>query len=376
MVAGMFIAAGSNFFGSSLVNIQSDDEYAKKIYQGASPLSQNIKDSVPIPLNIDETASFFLKYIKEDKISELCASFNIPAHCRQDFYLFCKACSMLFEEYINDTENAKISYLPTIYENLITNPTLQHNTKIEVTDAHYLLEFKKCPLCPQPLTKVFSGKRYRNYEIVQIYPSNLSTDKIIEFNNIEDRSSMNLESENNNIALCTTCAHIYKMTQDPNTYQRLLIEKKGALKEAQIQECLGGKDMEKNITKVIDGLISIRDRSKLTQLNLSALKLSEKLDGVPTITYTSIEDKVLRYYNFIDSYFQQKEFMFEDGASIIGSEIKLMSHSLVQLGLSKIDVIETIKNEINNRIHGNAETLEACGIIVAYFIQHCEVLTI
>lgn len=375
MVAGMFISAGSNYFGNSLANPTSY-EYAKKIYQGDSPLTENIRETVKFPIIRAKITAFFLEYLKEDKLKELCTTFLIPEYCRKDFYLFCTSCSMLFEEYINDTENAKISYLPTIYENLITNPTLQHNTKIEVTDAHYLLEFKKCPLCPQPLTKVFSGKRYRNYEIVQIYPSNLSTDKIIEFNNIEDRSGMNLESENNNIALCTTCAHIYKMTQDPNTYQRLLIEKKGALKEAQIQECLGGKDMEKNITKVIDGLISIRDRSKLTQLNLSALKLSEKLDGVPTITYTSIEDKVLRYYNFIDSYFQQKEFMFEDGASIIGSEIKLMSHSLVQLGLSKIDVIETIKNEINNRIHGNAETLEACGIIVAYFIQHCEVLTI
>jgi len=29
-----------------------------------------------------------------------------------------------------------------------------------------------------------------------------------------------------------------------------------------------------------------------------------------------------------------------------------------------------------HRIHGDSETLEACSIIVAYFVQHCEVLTI
>lgn len=376
MVAGMFIAAGSTYFGTVLIDVQSDHEYAKKIYQGASPISQNIRESVPFPFDINKAATFFIKCIKEDKISELCSSFNIPEHCRKDFYLFCIACSMLFKEYINGTNNATTSYLSTIYENLITNPTLYHNSKIEVTEAHYLLEFKKCPLCPQPLTRIHNGIRYKNFEIVQIYPPNLSHDKIAEFNAIEDRSAKDLNSEENKIALCMNCAHIYKITKDSNTYQRLLIEKKGALIEAQVQECLGNKDMEKNITKVIDSLISIRDRSNLTQLNLSALKLSEKLEGVPTITYNSIEDKVLRYYNFIDSYLQQNEFKFEDGASIIGSEIKLMSHSLMQLGLSKTEVIESLKNEINDRIHGNADTLEACGIIVAYFIQHCEVLTI
>ena len=370
------MSTGSNFFGASLDSIYSTDDYPKKIFQGKEPLSKNIKDSIPKPVNIQKVTSFFIDHLNENKIANICMDFSIPSYCRKDFHTLCTALACFFKEIVINDTNSISKTVAKIYEELILNPSLISNKKIETSEAQYLLEIKKCPICKKPLTKIIDNTRYRNYEIIQIYPSDLTPDQCEKFNKIEDRSKMNLNDEKNNIALCITCAHLYKMSHSEDTYKKLLEEKKGALKEAQIQEKLDSRDMESNISKVIDALIDIRNPNKLTKLSLNALKISEKLNDVPTIVYNSIEDKVLRYYNFIDNYLQQKEFIFEDGATIIGSEIKLMSNDLVNLGLSKTKILETLKIEINNRIHGDSETLEACGIIVAYFVQHCEVLTI
>ena len=65
MVAGMFISAGSNYFGNSLANPISY-EYAKKIYQGDSPLTENIRETVKFPIIRAKIIAFFLEHLKED----------------------------------------------------------------------------------------------------------------------------------------------------------------------------------------------------------------------------------------------------------------------------------------------------------------------
>ena len=367
--------AGSTYFGNELIEVSATG-YAKSMFNGSKPFSQPIKATIPSPLNTAKVAEFFCFCIEETKLDKICNDFLIPSHCRKDFYILCHALAKQFNNYVNTTEDDIPSSIPEIYETLLINPSLITNMTVPITDAHYLLEIKKCPICSKPLTKVRSGIRYRNYEIVKIYPDNLSeVDKLL-FNAIEDRSTTDLNSPNNNIALCIQCAHTYRIVPDEESYKRLLAEKEGAIRESRIQETLDNRDIESNIKKVIDALIDIRDESKLTKLSLNALQISEKLQGVPLTTFTSIEDKVLRFYNFIDEYLKQKEFIFTDGATIIGSEIKIMSKDLVDLGLSKSEVLNALKQEINSRIHGDADMLEACGIIVAYFVQHCEVLTI
>ncbi|MFW8617743.1 hypothetical protein ACOJB1_07690 [Enterococcus innesii] len=67
----------------------------------------------------------------------------------------------------------------------------------------------ECSICRKNLTKKVKGVAVRQYEIVEIFPSNLDDDTAVDFENAP-APPVKLDSSANQIALCRTHAEVYQ----------------------------------------------------------------------------------------------------------------------------------------------------------------------
>lgn len=107
---------------------------------------------------------------------------------------------------------------------------------------------------------------------------------------------------------------------------------------------------------------------------MDALKVSEKIP-LDDVNYDEVIMHVVKHYNFIDSLMREYESKTTDGSTKLGQEIRNISDALIASGKSITDVLEELSKIILRKTTNNEKNLPYCRIIVAYFVQNCEVLT-
>lgn len=83
--------------------------------------------------------------------------------------------------------------------------------------------------------------------------------------------------------------------------------------------------------------------------------------------------RVLRYYNYIDELFSA---MDRDGTGdfdLITSEVETAYKKLDNGQLSQDEIVNALAEWIKNKSGVGGRNMRACHIVVAYFIQNCEV---
>ena len=93
------------------------------------------------------------------------------------------------------------------------------------------------------------------------------------------------------------------------------------------------------------------------------------------VNYDEIVLRVVKHYNFIDSLMREYEAKTTDGSTKLGQEIKEISDKLIAAGKGITEVLEEIAKDILRKTTNKEADLPYCKIIVAYFVQNCEVLT-
>ena len=156
--------------------------------------------------------------------------------------------------------------------------------------------------------------------------------------------------------------------------QELVEVKEKALARRNATRAMEEIDIEPELDKVIDSLIGIRDRNILVPLSLDALQIKEKIPE-NDICYEDIKNRALKYYNYINAYLKKHEARTINGSTKLGMEIKEISNRLMSLGETPSNIVDYIAENLNSRISGNNTSLKACEILVAYFVQHCEILS-
>ena len=341
-------------------------------YYGRRPFAD--RTLITLPFRRNHAVSFFNNYLKQEKVDKLLEAFGITAVSRNNFTFLTNAMAYYLEDLLLKDDDAITTSVKHYYLQLLSDDTFYLNNHIEPSDYEYIAEVhRKCPICTSRLTEIVDNRRVRNFKITMIYPSTLNPAEKILFDGVKKRVG-SPTAYINNIALCPRCSQNYVEQKDLATYKFLLEAKKKAVERKEIDDALEDFDLDKKIEEVLDLLVQIDDRGSLPKLSLDAVSINHKIPE-NDLCYEDVKNRAITYYHFIDSYLSKYEAQTSTGSTKLGEQIKAMSIDLMARDLPPSDVVETLAQELNRRFGGNNQTLIASHFIVAYFVQHCEVLS-
>ncbi len=250
---------------------------------------------------------------------------------------------------------------------------LQRNNKIvddkvETQDAPLLGEVNyECPISHTKLVEEIKGIPTKKYEVIQIYPDDLSPEQESEFDAIYAKPE-NLDDPSNLIAVSMDTAERYMMKPTVDEYRQLVEIKQSTSRKYSAMNAINRIDLEEEIRIALDALTTLTASKDLLELEYEALRIDEKVDDL--LLQKDIQNHVVSYYRYIEKIFSEEADNFDE----IASEVKLSSQKLEKAGLSQEDVIESLTEWIRHKAFvGGDKGKLACRIVVCFFIQNCEV---
>lgn len=243
--------------------------------------------------------------------------------------------------------------------------------EIPDTDLFLLLEADSiCPLCAKPLVENKNNNSLRNYKITHILPPNPTKEGEAELGDLID-PLMNVDAFNNKIALCLDCANRYVAHTTRDECEHLMDIKNRLYRNFAANEVLNKMYLEEQIEAVIRQ-ISVAPPEQLSDtLSYEALRVRDKIpeSNIPLLIKT--EGFVVRYYRFIESVFSQLEREGLLNSKNVAIDVKRTHDSLLTYGLTQDETYARLTDWFRNKT--NAQNALACEILVAFFVQSCEV---
>lgn len=206
--------------------------------------------------------------------------------------------------------------------------------------------------------------------MVRIYPDTFSGGDS-EFAMI--KKPQKVDAPSNKIALCCDHAEEYILEPTVEDYTKLRKIKDRIASTHLLRIDINEAALEDEIQDVLYGLAGITDETKLVELPLEALRLDQKILPENHLLKNDEMTRVLRYYNYIDNIFST---MARDGTgdfNLIASEVKVAYQKLDNGLLSQDEIVNELAEWIKNKSGVGSKNMRACHIVVAYFIQNCEV---
>lgn len=272
------------------------------------------------------------------------------------------------EELINLYNNCDWSrFLADTFLYCLFRENKKPDEEVEYQDIPYLDEANyECPLTQKKLVEIIKNKSISKYSITQIFPENLPEDLRLSFESLHPRP-MTFDCYENLIALSKEASENYMNNPTIDEFKELYDIKKVLSKRYKAKQAINRMELEEDIRYVISSLTELSP-SEMVELEYNALKIDQKISDDPLLK-NEIKRQVVEYYRFIENVFKELESNFD----VIASEIKLCYLKLEKLGLSKEDIILGISNWIETKAKPGPNCHVACNIIVAFFIQNCEV---
>ncbi|MEG1926416.1 MAG: hypothetical protein RR415_11800 [Ruthenibacterium sp.] len=266
-----------------------------------------------------------------------------------------------------------VDFLVAAFLYAVSRPNKLEGGAVEYSDMPLLSEVNnECPLCHSPLVKTIKGKPIKKYIIVKIYPDDLDDKKVAEFE-AALKPPTRLDSNDNKIALCEDCAAEYLLDSSVDEYVQLFGIKKQAVKSYAMRQEIAKLNLEEEIKEVIEKLAGLNNTSGLLQLPLSALKIKNKILEDNGVLRHTLTDNVLTYYRFIEDTFSNMDSGTATDFDLIASEIHVTYEMLERENLSQDEIVNRLAEWIQTSTHMASKYYLACHIVVAFFVQNCEV---
>lgn len=377
-VVRMFQAVESSHF----LSCDDDDSYAGKLFRGntgsvANPkyITTEIIDSVPTPFKLENSYSFFKETLLERDTEALYKAFSLEDVEDKSFEVFCHACALAFKDFCTYVETDITKDFGDYYKEA-SSSSLGYEDTPTPEDYDYLEEAHgRCPFCDQKLAPEYKGVHWRNYKIVKLFSSAYGKDFRDQVEAHGFTAPSNEMEPKNLIALCRHHASLYESTHDFGDYETLVSTKKSMEENKKLEFLLDDEDLRSRIEKVIDKLLTdFSDKEK--KLSTKALRISEKISENERFFYAKVKDFVVTYYPFIDSYLTAYEAKTENGSTVFGKKIKALADRYYhEMHLTEQETFNRLSSDMNGILGESSKDPVACSIVVAYFIQHCEVFS-
>ena len=312
-----------------------------------------IKDVVPkiSKILIDDICTKILNVLRGDK--------SVPA----------KVVTRMQKYYDDDKYNE--FYTQAILYSL-SRDNLSHDQEMKDTDLFFIEEANyKCPLSGTKLYKRVKGEMVRKYHIIQIYPDDLTREQAERFNKIKPAPA-NLDSGDNMIALCPDCAEAYLQNPTPEEYAQLLQKKKEIVRIHNGRIVASGTQLEKEIEDIVRAIIGI---DKTTQLKpfTEAVKVKEKIRSEFFALQQEMEDRVVKYYPFIEEKFSALDGINGVSFNVIRSEVNSVYEKYEAAGMNQEEICDELSDWILDSFGFGRSHKTAGNIVVSFFIQLCDV---
>ncbi|KGP71497.1 ABC-three component system protein [Pontibacillus yanchengensis] len=229
-----------------------------------------------------------------------------------------------------------------------------------------------CPLCAKSLMYEKGGKKHKIFEGAHIYPLN-PTEEEKELLKDEEKLHGDVNNLDNFIALCRDCHKKFDNPRTVDDYRKLFSIKKNILSKNETRAKYHDYQIETEIKEVITVLVEEEFHEDTpNELELNALKLNEKANETLTkITKRRIRNEIREYYLYIQQQFIILDSQYPESFNRIALQVKLF-YSILRKSESSQEVIYGQLTEWLSKKTGNS-SLGACGIIISFFIQNCEV---
>jgi hypothetical protein len=230
-----------------------------------------------------------------------------------------------------------------------------------------------CPFCAKPLMYEKNGRNYKLWEGAHIYPLNPDEGEI-ELLKDEEKLHEDVNNIRNFIALCGDCHKKFDNPRTVEEYRLLLSIKKNILSKSETRAKYVDYQIESEIKEVITMLVEEFNEADLKPLELQALRLDEKANETLTrITKMRIRNEITEYYYYIQDHFVQLDSQYPRSFNAIASQVSSFYNSLSRIEPSQ-EIIYGQLTEWLSKKTGNS-SLGACGIIISFFVQNCEVFS-
>lgn len=251
------------------------------------------------------------------------------------------------------------------------------NDRIEYTSTEKEILFSQvdgvCPLCAKSLTyKKNQGKPQKKYQIAHIYPLNPTAEEISLLKD-EPRLSEDVNTLDNVIPLCTDCHTQFDKPRTVKEYRKLYDVKLRLIQEDKLKGTYYAYAIEEEIGSIIRTL-STNLGEEVTPLDYSVLKVDEKVnDDFDPLLKRHIKSDVADFYHYIKNSFAEIDKGSPGKFDLIAGQIKTFYLNLKM----QTDNQEVIFNSMAEWLQRRAVigTIDSCKVIIAFFIQNCEVFS-
>lgn len=251
----------------------------------------------------------------------------------------------------------------------VPQPNLLETT--EDSDLYLLIEANgMCPLCGTSLVIDKNGHSVQQYEIISIYPSLIASENIEVWKDAS-KPSYGLSSNLNRTVLCPKCAKNYMSHTSVDEYQQLLNIKQSLLRNYNARTKVSSIELEDQIGTVLRRISSISPDELPEPLNYDALLIRNKIEARNFPLIIKTEGYVVNYYSFIKELFTQLESEGLLSFNDISIEVNMSYKKLLKQNLTQDEIFTQLVNWFKIKSSSSYDT--ACEVIVAFFVQNCEV---
>lgn len=250
----------------------------------------------------------------------------------------------------------------------------EKQNRINISENRKMLLFAEvdgmCPICTKSLMYEKSGKLHKFFEIAHIYPLN-ATKQEEELLKHEEKLSEDRNDNRNLIALCTDCHTKFDKPKTIEEYREMVKLKKRLIKKSEICDFAYDNPIEDEIKKVLMSLAE-EDIKIEGEIKYNPKAIDDKLnDKILPITKRNIKQDVSMYYTVISQKFKEIDLEKTNMFEIISLQIKTSYLKLRQNTDNQQEIFEKLVEWLNKKT--KEYSVDACKIIIAFFIQNCEV---
>lgn len=257
----------------------------------------------------------------------------------------------------------------------ISMSNTNENKEPTANDFPYLTEVNgHCPLCSSNLFKSSRGKKVPYYEITKIISKEMDDETKQELNAIYPipKDSM-IDGSDNTIALCLNCYSDYHADPTPEKYKLLYEKKRDIKREHEVESDLSEINVEDELYGIICALgdLTKDDDAGLVPLDPKAVK--EKIPNDLTLK-DDVTRYVLKYYKFIEKKFSDIDSSGTSRFKVIAYQVGQAFEKLNERGdMSQKEIFNTLSRWVAEQINYPLNKISVVNIIVAFFVQNCEV---
>ncbi len=227
-----------------------------------------------------------------------------------------------------------------------------------------------CPICGEELLHNIKGSLTKNYDLAYVFPKNLDIELVSDFNLIKIKPD-NMESLDNKLILCKSCNLKYNKTPNIDFYKKLVESKELLNRNENLDSKLSIINMDEKITFLLEKLKNFKDVAD-TPLRIDPTTVSKKIqDNI--ILENTIKDYVSHYFYFI----QERISNYEDQGFIkvnnLASSIKICYQEISKVENDQSIIFYEISDWLRKKLKLDSTYRTASDIVVAYFVQNCEV---